>query len=340
VLFSLLLVVQSEPLQDDIVVAKDGSGNFFTIQEALNSAQNESSVPLRIYIKSGEYFEKLIIPAEKTHIHFIGADKNSTVINYDDYSGKIISEGVNRTTGTSYTVLVRGNDFYAQDITFLNSAGTIAQAVALHVVADRVFINNCNIIANQDTLYPTIESDRPSRQYYKDCYIEGTTDFIFGAATALFDTCVIMSLKNSYITAASTPELNSYGFVFESCSLLANEDATSVYLGRPWRPWARSVFIHTTMKEHIHPAGWHNWDNPANEETAFYAEYMTHGVNVTQRVSWSKQLTDAEAEFYTMENIFDGADGPWIPNASTKIAGYWLLCVASILVTILAARYM
>lgn len=106
-------------------------------------------MPVRIYIKSGEYFEKLIIPAEKTHIHFIGADKNTSIINYDDYSGKLSPNGVNLTTGTSHTVLVRGNDFYAENITFLNSAGTIAQAVALHVVADRVIINYCNIIANQ-----------------------------------------------------------------------------------------------------------------------------------------------------------------------------------------------
>lgn len=138
-----------EPLQGDIIVAKDGSGNFTTIREALNFAPNESNVPVRIYIKPGNYFEKLIIPAEKTHIQFIGADKNSSIINYDDYSGKSLPDGGNLTTGTSYTVLVRGNDFYAQDITFLNSAGTIAQAVALHVVADRVSISNCNIIGNQ-----------------------------------------------------------------------------------------------------------------------------------------------------------------------------------------------
>lgn len=126
-----------------------------------------------------------------------------------------------------------------------------------------------------------------------------------------------MSLRNSYITAASTPEGNSYGFVFKDCSLLGNEIATSVYLGRPWRAWARTVFINTTMGNHIHPAGWHNWNNPDNEETAFYAEYMTQGVNILERVSWSKQLTEAEAEVYVMENIFDGVDGLWIPNSSS-----------------------
>ncbi|KAG4078308.1 hypothetical protein HA402_013018 [Bradysia odoriphaga] len=320
VLLHLVLNVQCAlHRQGDLIVAKDGTGDFGTIQEAVNASPNNSAVPTRIYIKSGEYFEKITVPAEKTQIHFIGADKSSTIINYDDYSGKPQPDGVNLTTSTSYTVLVRGDDFYAEDLTFLNSAGTIAQAVALHVVADRVVINNCNIIANQDTLYPTIQSDRPSRQYYKDCFIEGTTDFIFGAATALFENCIIQCLKNSYITAASTPEGNDFGFVFKNCSLLGNEDTTSVYLGRPWRPWARTVFIHTTMDSHIHPAGWHNWNNPDNEDTAFYAEYMTHGVDVTERVAWSKQLTDAEAELYTMENIFAGEDGSWLPNSSSNV---------------------
>lgn len=148
-----------------------------------------------------------------------------------------------------------------------------------------------------------------------------------------------MSLKNSYITAASTPEENRYGFVLKSCTLLGNEDATSVYLGRPWRPWARTVFIHTTMENHIHPAGWHNWDNADNEETAFYAEYMTHDVDVTQRVSWSKQLTEAEADLYTMENIFDGEDGPWIPNlvpnVSSKLSSSCCLHIIILLITML-----
>lgn len=133
----------------DIIVAQDDTGHVSTIQEALNYAANNSAVPQRIYIKPGHYFEKLIIPADKTNIHFIGAVKNTTIIYYDDYSGKLMPDGVNLTTGTSYTVLVRGNDFYAESITFLNSAGTVAQAVALHVVSDRVVINNCNIIGNQ-----------------------------------------------------------------------------------------------------------------------------------------------------------------------------------------------
>lgn len=147
-----------------------------------------------------------------------------------------------------------------------------------------------------------------------------------------------MSLKNSYITAASTPQEKSYGFVFKNCTLLNNEEATSVYLGRPWRPWARTVFIHTTMGSHIHPAGWHNWNEPANEDTAFYAEYMTHGVDVTQRVSWSKQLTDDEAELYTMENIFVDEAGTWIwtPNSSANVSrlGCWYILLVAVVFTV------
>lgn len=146
-----------------------------------------------------------------------------------------------------------------------------------------------------------------------------------------------MSLRNSYITAASTPEGNPYGFVLKDCSLLGNENATSVYLGRPWRPWARTVFINTTMKNHIHPAGWHNWNNSSNEETAFYAEYMTQGVDISQRVSWSKQLSETEAEQYTMENIFAGVDGSWLPNSCSKLSNYYLFYGVVLLMTILTA---
>lgn len=174
-------------------------------------------------------------------------------------------------------------------------------------------------------MYPTIVGDGQSRQYYNNCFIEGTTDFIFGSATALFDNCIISSLKNSYITAASTPEYHSYGFVFRNCTLIANEDAPRVYLGRPWRPYARTVFIETIMGNHILPAGWHNWDNPDNELTAFYAEYMSQGVDIDQRVSWSKQLTQDEAEQYTMENIFNGVDGSWIPSVSSKSSAVYII---------------
>jgi len=241
-------------------------------------------------------------------------NKANTILFYDDYAGRLLPGGGEIGTGTSYSVKIQGNGFYATNIRFQNSAGPIAQAVAIHVVADRATFVNCDIIGNQDTICADIEGGRLSRQFYSNCYIEGTTDFIFGGATALFENCVLKSFKNSYITAASTPETQRYGYVFKNCSLLASSAATRVYLGRPWRPFAQTVYLNTTMGQYIAPAGWHNWNNPDNEMTAYYAEYATRGVDVSERVPWSRQLTEIEASQYTMENIFDGEDGVWMPS--------------------------
>src|ERR1044072_1384476 len=159
-------------------------------------------------------------------------------------------------TFNSYTVLVQGNDFYADNLTIQNTAGRVGQAVALHVEGDRATIKNCRLLGNQDTLYLATES---SRQYYQDCYIEGTTDFIFGEATVVFQNCTIKSLINSYITAAATRPNQQFGFVFFNCKLIADTSATKVYLGRPWRPFAKTVFINCELGSHIVPEGWNPW---------------------------------------------------------------------------------
>ena len=135
--------------------------------------------------------------------------------------------------------------------------------------------------------------------------IEGTTDFIFGKATVLFENCTIHSKKNSYITAASTPEGVNYGFVFKNCKLTANENTTEVYLGRPWRIYAKTVFMNCDLGSHIKVEGWHNWNKPEAEKTAFYAEFENtgKGFNPKSRVGWSHQLKKSEAKKYTIENI-------------------------------------
>jgi pectinesterase len=212
-------------------------------------------------------------------------------------------------TFTSYTVLVQGNDFRAENLTIENTAGRVGQAVALHVEGDRCVIINCRLLGNQDTLYAATEN---SREYYKDCFIEGTTDFIFGEATAVFQNCIIKSLVNSYITAASTTARQKFGYVFFDCRLIADTTtAKKVYLGRPWRPYAKTVFIRTAMGSHIFAPGWDDWGIPANEKTAFYAEYKNSGGGFLpgKRVSWSHQLTDREVKEYTLVNIF----GNWNP---------------------------
>lgn len=289
-----------------IVVAQDGSGDFTTIQAAVTSLRDLSPERLTIFIRKGTYKEKLVIPSWKVKVSLIGESKENTIITYDDHSGKETPTG-KLNTFTSYTCLVQGNDFSAENLTFQNTAGRdVGQAVALHVEADRCVIKNCRIIANQDTLYAGVDN---SRQRYIDCYIEGTTDFIFGPATVVFENCTIHCTKNSYITAASTPAHQKFGFVFFKCTITHSPEAVKVYLGRPWRSFARTVFLDCTLGDHILPEGWHNWSKPDAEKTAFYAEYQSAGpgANPSGRVSWSHQLTGAEAGEYTLGAIF----GPW-----------------------------
>ena len=300
-----LSFVESAAQQDRIVVAQDGSGDFTTITAAVNSRPDHSQTRITIFIKNGTYREKLVVPSWKTNITLAGEDKEKTIITWDDYSGK---GALN--TFTSYTLLVQGNDFRAENLTIENSAGpNVAQAVALHVEADRCVFTNCRLIANQDTLYLGVDN---SRQYFVDCYIEGTTDFIFGPATSVFKNCVIHCKKNSYITAASTPKDKKFGFVFLGCTITHSPDATKVYLGRPWRPFAQTVFIQCTLGDHILPEGWHNWNKLDAEKTSYYGEYQSkgEGASATTRVGWSHQLTEEESRRYTPANIF----GEWNPE--------------------------
>ncbi len=318
----LFLLAQNNPAYPpSLTVAKDGSGNYRTIQEAINATRDLGKVTVKILIKKGVYHEKIIVASWKTNISLIGESRDSTIITYEDFSGKLNTGGTDAfgkdkfTTYTSYTMLVQGNDFSAENLTIQNTAGRVGQAVALHVEGDRVVIKNCKILGNQDTLYATKEN---SRQYYDNCYIEGTTDFIFGEAIAVFQNCIIKSLVNSYITAASTRQAQQFGYVFFDCKLIADTAAKKVYLGRPWRSYAKTVFIRCEIGSHIVPEGWDPWKGdamfPDKEKTSFYAEYKNKGAgaNVSGRVPWSKQLTDKEARSYTIKNILGGNDN-WNP---------------------------
>ena len=308
------LCAQVTTYPTSFMVAQDGSGNFKTIQEAINAVRDLSQQQVTIHIKKGVYREKLVIPSWKTKISLVGESKENTVITGNDYSGKEFpgkdATGKDKyTTYTSYTLLVQANDFTAENLTIENTAGRVGQAVALHVEGDRCMIKNCRLLGNQDTLYAATED---SRQYYKDCYIEGTTDFIFGEATVVFQNCIIKSLSDSYITAAATTPRQKFGFVFFDCRLEADASATKVYLGRPWRPYAKTVFINTQMGSHILPEGWDNWRNPENEKTVLYAEYKSsgEGAKKERRVKWSKQLSRKEVKQHTFKNIFGLS---WLP---------------------------
>ncbi|MFC3197867.1 pectinesterase family protein [Parapedobacter deserti] len=305
------LWLHASVLSAELVVAQDGSGDYSTIQEAIMAVPDMRSARTVIRIKPGVYKEKLVLPASKTNVSLIGEDADVTILTYDDYSSKKNRFGEAIGTSGSSSFFVFGDGFYAENVTFENSAGPVGQAVAVRVSADRVFFNRCRFLGHQDTLYPQLAG---SRQYYKDCYIEGTTDFIFGAATALFQSCEIhCKLGGSYITAASTPDTVQYGFVFQNCIIGGEASPQSTYLGRPWRPYAKTVFINCHMGEQIRPEGWHNWEKESNERTVSYAEYNNRGEGVhwEKRVSWADGLTAAQAEYYTKERILNG----WNPES-------------------------
>lgn len=313
VLLSLLSFRTKDQL---IVVSKDGKGNFTRVQQAINAVENGSSVRTKILIKAGTYKEKIIIPENKGAILLEGENPENTIITYDDFASKKNSDGKDIGTTNSSTIFIYSNNFSAKNISFENSSGRVGQAVAVLTSGDRITFENCRFLGNQDTLYlkgvqDSSDKSRPSRNYFKNCYIEGTTDYIFGAGTAVFENCVIYSKETaSYVTAASTPQQNEFGFVFINSKILGNAEENSVYLGRPWRPFAKTVFIDCEINSAIKPEGWHNWSKPDAEKTTFYGEYNSKGsgANISKRVFWSHQLTKEESKKYTAKNILSGKD--------------------------------
>lgn len=295
-----LMAQTSNPQQYKYVftVAKDGSGDYKFIQDAIDAMRVFPLEPITLYIKNGVYNEKIELPANNTDVSFIGESVEKTIITFNDYSGR---GKIN--TFTSYTAKISGNRFVAENITFVNAAGPVGQALALYVDADKAVFKNCRFLGHQDTIYVAGEN---ARQYFIDCFIEGTTDFIFGPSTAVFQNCTIRAKSNSYITAANTTAGKKFGFVFLDCKIIADSAVTKLYMGRPWRAFSKTVFIRCKMPEQIASEGWNNWGNPENEKTVFYAEYKNTGTGAdySQRVAWAKQLTEKEAKDYSVENIF------------------------------------
>ena len=293
-----------------ITVAQDGSGNYKTVQEALNAVPANNNKSVVIYIRNGVYYEKLRLDSTKNFVTLIGEDKFKTILTYNDHTGKLSPNGDSINTRTSWSFKIKADNFTAKDITFQNDAGFNAgQAVAVESDGDKAQFINCRFIGNQDVLFTN--SDK-SRQYYENCYIEGTTDFIFGPSTVWFEKCQIHSKKNSHVTAASTPKEKEFGYIFNECVLTGDTSLHNVSLGRPWRPYAQVLYIHCYIGEHIKPEGWSNWNNTDNYKTTRYAEYKNYGPSAdpTKRVEWSKQLTDEEVKKYTIANVLNG----WNPK--------------------------
>lgn len=308
------------PAGINVIVAQDGTGNYTTVQAAINAAPTALTAPYVIFIKNGKYREKITIPSNKPFIQLVGESVANTILYYDDPATVLGTSG-------SASITINAPDFSAMNITFANTYGDGSQGVAVLVNADRAAFKNCRFMGNQDTLY--VKGAANPRAYFRNCYVDGNVDFIFGGSIAVFDSCIIYpktrvnATGSSYITAANTPATGqSYGLVFRNCKIADNTGATSYYLGRPWQntsattplPFNRTTFLNTTMGYTILPVGWSVWDVTTNTANIDYGEYQSIDftgapVNTSSRVSWSQQLTGTQAANYTNANLF----GSWDP---------------------------
>jgi pectinesterase len=304
--------------QTRVVVAADGSGQYKTVQEAVNAVPQTTRPdnPAIILVKPGIYKELIYVQHEKRFVRLIGEDAEKTVLTFDLHANLIGKDGKPIGTFRTPSTVIDADDFTAENITFENSAGPVGQALAIRIDGDRAVFRNCRFLGWQDTILLN-----RGRQYFEGCYISGHVDFVFGGATAFFERCHLHCLKDGYITAASTPLEQPFGFVFSNCKITGESPAVRTYLGRPWRPFASVIFLQTEMSEVVRPAGWNNWNSPEREKTVRYAEFDSTGPGATPRarVAWARQLTKISAKRITVNEVLGGFDG-WDPKTG-KVRG-------------------
>ena len=310
-----VLTVQAKDKYDNpdtLVVARDGTGQFRNISEAIEVCRAFMDYHKVIYVKKGTYKEKLVMPQWLTNIEICGEDRDQTVITWDDHANITLPEtGKGMGTFRTYTFKIQGSSITLKNITVENNSARLGQAVALHTEGDRLTFINCRFLGHQDTIYT---GNAKTRLYFKNCYIEGTTDFIFGPSTAWFEGCQIFCKANSYITAASTPADVAYGYIFNNCTISCDKNIDKVYLGRPWRDYGYTLFMNCELPKQIRPEGWHHWREEA-KETARYMEYDNRGEGAAtnRRAAWSHQLNKKEAKAITMDAVFSIND-TWKPE--------------------------
>ncbi|SHL66006.1 pectinesterase family protein [Hymenobacter psychrotolerans] len=310
--FVIILLATVRHLQaQQLTVAQDGSGTHRTVQAALDAVPVGNKSPITIFIKKGTYKEKLNLAKKQNFVRLVGESVEETVLVYDDYNGRVV-EGSDKPLGTSEASSFRvfGNDFSAENLTFQNSAGLLGQAPAMWVYGDKAQFRNCRFLGFRDTLYVY---GYGSRQYYQDCYIEGTTDFILGSGTAWFENCTLFCKpKGTCIMAPSTPDTVTFGFVFQRCTITGNAPDGSYFLARPWKPFGKAVFLNCEMSPVVAPKGWDHWGKEDNKQESFFAEYKSKGPGALpkQRASWSRQLNPQQAAFYTPSSAMHG----WSPS--------------------------
>ncbi len=304
--------------ETNLVVSATGDAPFKTVQEAIMAVPSGSSHdPVFIRLKSGTYKELVYVQREKRFFHLVGEDPKTTVFSYGLHASQTGPDGKPIGTFRTASSVIDADDFVAENITFENSAGPVGQALAIRIEGDRVVFRNCRFLGWQDTILAN-----RGRHYFTNCFIAGHVDFIFGGATAFFDHCEIHCLKNGYITAASTPDYQPFGFVFSQCNVTAETPEVRTYLGRPWRIYASTCFLDTQMSEVVRPEGWNNWNKPDAEQTTRYAEFNSTGpgADPKARVSWAHQLMVNEAEKLTRQTVLGGSDA-WDPAASNPPHG-------------------
>lgn len=293
-----------------ITVAADGSGDFKTVQAAIDSVPEKNKQPVTIRIKPGTYKERVRVPKDKPYVTLLGDDPKATILTYDLHA-KSVLPGQPKEVGTrgSCSTLIEADDFSAANLTFENPSGHIAQAVALRLTGNRQAFFQCRMLGGQDTLFL-----QQGLACFKDCYLEGRVDFIFGRGIAAFEDCQIHSKNGGYVTAAATEPDKEFGYLFLRCKLTG--DGKKAFLGRPWRPHAAVAFINCEMGGHIRPEGWDNWRKPENEKTARYVEFGNSGpgADTGKRVAWAKRLSADEAAKYTVENVL----GSWKPARPSR----------------------
>jgi pectinesterase len=302
---------ENPPPQFNAVVAADGSGDFTSVQAAIMAAPYSSATNVWIIrVKPGNYKERVYVQRERGYLRLVGDDAATTIVTHEIHANMVGNDGEKIGTFRTPTFQIDGDGFEVENMTIANSAGPVGQALALRVDGDKIVFRNCRFLGWQDTVLVN-----RGRQYFKDCYIEGHVDFIFGGATTYFEDCHIHCLRNGYITAASTPSNQLYGFIFKDCKI-TGEPEVLTYLGRPWRPYAMTVFINTEMSDVVQPAGWDNWRDQKREATVRYAEHNSRGPGArpAERVSWSRELSDTEAADLGLEQVLSGDDG-WRPGS-------------------------
>jgi len=302
--------------QTNLFVAADGSAKFKSVQAAIMSVPMGSATnPVIIHIKPGTYKELIYVQREKRFFKLIGENAEKTILTFDLNANLPGPNGQSIGTFKTPSTTIDADDFTAENITFENSAGPIGQALAIRVDGDRAIFRNCRFLGWQDTILLN-----RGRQYFESCYIAGHVDFIFGAATAFFEKCHIHCLRDGYITAASTPVDQPFGFVFSNCRITGEKPETKTFLGRPWRNYASTIFLNTEMSEVVRPEGWNDWRKPETHATARYAEFNSTGpgANSKARLPWVRQLNKAEAETLTASKVLGGSDG-WNPRTEEKL---------------------